>query len=61
MVVTVYDDAAEECPYFRGARRQEHWGFSVPSAATGSEHERKAASRSVRDAITARIESFISL
>ena len=59
LVVTVCDDAAEECPYFPGARRQEHWGFPDPSAVTGSEEERLAAFRSARDAIAARIETFV--
>jgi arsenate reductase len=59
LVVTVCDDAAEECPYFPGARRQEHWGFPDPSAVKGSEEERLAAFRSVRDAIAERIESFL--
>ena len=60
LVVTVCDDAAEECPYFPGARRQEHWGFPDPSAVTGSEQERLAAFRSVRDAIAARIQVFVT-
>jgi arsenate reductase len=59
LVVTVCDDAAEECPYFPGARRHEHWGFPDPSAVTGSEEERLAAFRSVRDAIARRIETFV--
>ena len=59
LVVTVCDDAAEECPFFPGARRQEHWGFPDPSAATGSEEERLAVFRRVRDAIAARIEEFV--
>jgi arsenate reductase len=59
LVVTVCDDAAEECPYFPGARRQEHWSFPDPSAATGSEGERLAAFRAVRDALTQRIDAFI--
>jgi arsenate reductase len=61
LVVTVCDDAAEECPYFPGARRQEHWGFPDPSAATGSEEERLAAFRSVRDAIACHIETFLQM
>ena len=59
LVVTVCDEAAEECPFFPGARRQEHWSFPDPSAATGSEEERLAVFRSVRDAIAARIEAFL--
>jgi arsenate reductase len=59
LVVTVCDDAAEECPFFPGARQQEHWGFPDPSAVTGSEQERLAAFRSVRDAIARRIETFV--
>lgn len=59
LVVTVCDDAAEECPFFPGARRQVHWGFPDPSAATGSEEERLAVFRRVRDGIAARIEAFV--
>lgn len=57
LVITVCDDAAEECPFFPRARRQEHWGFPDPSAATGTEAERLAAFRRVRDAIAARIDA----
>jgi arsenate reductase (thioredoxin) len=60
LVVTVCDDAAEECPYFPSARRQEHWGFPDPSAVTGGENERLAAFRLVRDAIAQRIEAFVA-
>jgi arsenate reductase len=59
LVVTVCDSAAEECPFFPGARRQEHWGFPDPSAATGSEEQRLEAFRRVRDAIGARIDAFL--
>ena len=60
LVVTVCDDAAEECPFFPGARRQVHWGYPDPSAATGSEEERLAVFRQVRDAIAARIDRFLA-
>jgi arsenate reductase (thioredoxin) len=59
LVVTVCDEAAEECPYFPRARRQEHWGFPDPSAATGSEDERLEVFRRVRDDIAARIDVFV--
>jgi arsenate reductase len=42
-----------------GARRQEHWGFPDPSAVSGTEAERLAAFRQVRDAIDARISQFL--
>ncbi len=60
LVVTVCDDAAEECPFFPGARRQEHWGFPDPSAATGTEEERLAVFRQVRDAIAKCIDRFVA-
>ena len=59
LVVTVCDEAAEECPYFPHARRQEHWSFPDPSAATGSEEERMDVFRRVRDAIALRIDAFV--
>lgn len=59
LVVTVCDEAAEACPFFPNARCQEHWGFPDPSAATGSEEERLAVFRQVRDAIAVRIGQFL--
>ena len=59
LVVTVCDEAAEECPYFPGAHRQVHWGFPDPSAASGTDGERLAVFRAVRDAIAARVEAFV--
>jgi arsenate reductase len=59
LVVTVCDEAAEECPFFPNARHQEHWGFPDPSAATGTEDQRLAVFRQVRDAIAMRIDQFL--
>ena len=53
--ITVCDEAREACPFFPGAERQLHWSFDDPSAATGSEEERLAVFRRVRDEIGARI------
>ena len=60
LVVTVCDEAAEECPYFPNARKQWHWSFPDPSAATGSEEERLTVFRQVRDAIAERIDVFLA-
>jgi arsenate reductase len=55
-VITVSDAANEACPAFPGAARRLHWSFEDPSTATGTEDERLATYRRVRDAIRARIE-----
>lgn len=60
LVVTVCDDAAESCPFFPNARRQEHWGFPDPSQVEGSEEERLAAFRHIRDLIATRITQFLA-
>lgn len=60
LVVTVCDEAAEECPFFPGAHRQEHWGFPDPSAANGTDEEQLAVFRQVRDAIAAHIDRFLA-
>jgi arsenate reductase (thioredoxin) len=59
LVVTVCDEAAEECPYFPNARQQRHWSFPDPSAVTGTEEERLAFFRRVRDAIATQIDAFV--
>jgi arsenate reductase (thioredoxin) len=53
--ITVCDEAREACPYFPGAGAQLHWSFDDPSATTGTEDERLAVFRRVRDEIGARI------
>lgn len=59
LVITVCDEAAEECPYFPNARRQMHWGFPDPSQAVGTEEERLAVFRHVRDLIADRMRVFL--
>ena len=59
LVVTVCDEAVEACPNFPGARQQEHWGLRDPSAAIGTEEERLAVFRHVRDMIELRIDQLI--
>jgi arsenate reductase (thioredoxin) len=58
VVLTVCDDANERCPIFPGRVTRLHWSFEDPSAATGSEDERLAVFRRVRDAIALRLRSW---
>jgi arsenate reductase (thioredoxin) len=55
LVVTVCDSARESCPLFPGAAEQIHVSFPDPILAEGSEEERLAAYRAVRDDIRARL------
>jgi arsenate reductase (thioredoxin) len=55
-VITVCDDANETCPFFPGAKNRLHWSFEDPSRTEGSEEERLAVFRSVRDRLGERIE-----
>ena len=59
-VITVCDGANEACPVFPGATTRLHWSFDDPSAATGSEEQRLAVFRRVRDEIRARIEAWLA-
>ena len=54
-VVTVCDRAKESCPAFPGAARSVAWSFDDPAEATGTEEERLAVFRRVRDEIRAKI------
>ena len=56
-VITVCDDANEACPFFPGASQRLHWSFEDPSRAEGSEEERLAVFRSVRDRIGERVQA----
>jgi arsenate reductase len=58
--VTVCDDAKEACPYFANAAHQVHWRFDDPAAATGSDDEKLAVYRRVRDEIRAQIDDFVA-
>ena len=51
LVITVCDQAREECPFFPGGTEKIHVGFPDPAKATGTEADIMAAFRQVRDAI----------
>jgi arsenate reductase (thioredoxin) len=58
-VITVCDDANEACPFFPGAGMRLHWTFEDPSRAEGSEEDRLAVFRSVRDRIRDRVQAAL--
>jgi arsenate reductase (thioredoxin) len=59
-VITVCDSANERCPVFPGRAARLHWSFEDPSAATGTEAERLAVFRRVRDAIATRLRGWLA-
>ena len=59
-VITVCDEANEACPIFAGAKNRLHWSLEDPSRADGSEEERLAAFRRVREEIRERIEQHFA-
>jgi arsenate reductase len=57
-VLTVCDNAKESCPIFPGKTITIHYKFEDPAAVQGSEEERLAAFRQVRDAIRGYLREF---
>jgi arsenate reductase len=57
-VITVCDSAKEACPYFPGEVQRLHWSFPDPAAATGTQEERLAVFRQVREQIADRVREF---
>jgi len=60
LVVTVCDSAKESCPALPSAKETVHWPFFDPADATGTDEEKIAVFRDVRDQIKARIERFLA-
>lgn len=59
-VFTVCDNAAQSCPVFPGGGKRWHWSLPDPAAAQGTEEERLAAFREVRDDLEKRFEHWLS-
>jgi arsenate reductase len=57
-VITVCDSARESCPVFFGSARRLHKSFEDPAAVQGSEEERLAAFRRVRDQLRVYLAEF---
>jgi arsenate reductase len=58
-LITVCDDANERCPWVPGSVRRLHWSFPDPSRATGTDDERLAVFRRVRDQIRERLTDWL--
>jgi len=57
-VVTVCDSARDACPIFPATERI-HWSLEDPAAVEGSEEERLAAFRRIRDQLRDRVKTFV--
>ena len=60
-IVTVCDNAKENCPVFPGTAQRVHWSFDDPAAAQGDFTQRVTEFRRVRDEIAARLREFFAL
>lgn len=60
LVVSVCDNAKNDCPAFPGARSVLHWPFEDPNDAEGDEEEKMEVFRSVAGLIQARIGAYLS-
>jgi len=58
-VITVCDDAAENCPLWLGSGRVKHISFPDPARATGSREEKMALFRRVRDDIREHVFAYL--
>ncbi len=60
-LVTVCDDADKNCPtVWPGVSNRMHWSFQDPAVAAGTDEEKLAKFREVRDLIEVRIKAWLS-
>jgi len=60
LVVTVCDDAAENCPAWLGKGKRVHLGFPDPAKAEGTDEEVMMVFRTVRDDMLRKIQVLVS-
>lgn len=58
-VITVCDNARDNCPVFPGGTVRLHWSLEDPAAVKGTEDERLAAFRRIRDQLHERVKTFV--
>ncbi|HJV66790.1 MAG TPA: arsenate reductase ArsC [Geomonas sp.] len=59
-VITLCGSANEQCPLFFGGVKRVHIGFEDPSRLAGSEDERLAAFRRVRDQLRRKLAAYLT-
>ncbi len=57
-LVTVCDNARDNCPVFPGTTKRIHWNLEDPAVVQGTEEERLAAFRKTRDQLQERVKAF---
>jgi arsenate reductase len=58
-VITVCDSARRDCPIFPATYKYMHWSIQDPAAVQGTNEQKLAMFRSVRDEIASRVEFFV--
>jgi arsenate reductase (thioredoxin) len=58
-VITVCDNANEQCPVFPGRTQRLHWSFEDPATIGGDDATRLNAFRKIRDQIRERLRTFL--
>jgi arsenate reductase len=59
-VITVCDNAKQNCPLFPAATDRIHWSIDDPAAVTGDQQTRLQAFRAARDELRIRLNKFIN-
>jgi len=59
-LIPVCEEACEACPYVPGAKTVLRWSFDDPASASGSEEQRLAEFRRVRDELATQVHAFIA-
>jgi arsenate reductase len=59
-VITVCDNARDNCPVFPAGTERIHWSFEDPAAVQGTEEQRLSAFRRIRDQIHGKVRAFFA-
>lgn len=61
LIISVCSGAEHDCPVFPGNVERLHWPFDDPAHATGTDEEKLACFRRVRDEIQSKLKSGLNL